>query len=36
MTTHLTNFKTISGETQNYDLTKRSFKKVVYLVILSF
>jgi hypothetical protein len=35
MMTQNTNFKTISGKTQKYDLFKKTFKKVLYLVILS-
>ncbi len=35
MTTQHTNFKTISSETQNYDFSNKSLKKVSYLVILS-
>ncbi len=34
MTQHI-NFKTISSETQNYDLFKYILKKVLYLAILS-
>ncbi len=35
MRTQHKNFKTISGKTQNYDFSNKSFKKVLYLMILS-